>query len=101
MTAGRPSEYDAERIANEIVHYTNLCEQKSYLPTILVNNLQPNHHEAHAHQARLSKKFVQAFATDNKHGDAAYIKSLSEEKDTVTRNAFGKGTGITTTTKAR
>ena len=33
----------------------------------------------------LSKKFVQAFATDNKHGDPNYIKSLSEEKDQVTR----------------
>ncbi len=30
-----------------------------------------------------SRKFVQAFATDNKHGSAEHIKSLSEGQDTA------------------
>jgi hypothetical protein len=38
-----------------------------------------------------NKKYVQARATDNKHGDPAYIKSLSEEKDTVTRQRLWDG----------
>jgi phage terminase large subunit len=38
-----------------------------------------------------SKKFIQAFATDNKHGDKDYIKSLSEEKDIVTRQRLWEG----------
>ena len=32
-----------------------------------------------------TKKFVQAFATDNVHGSADYVKSLSNEKDPVRR----------------
>jgi phage terminase large subunit len=38
-----------------------------------------------------SKKFIQAFATDNKHGNVDYIKSLSEEKDAVTRQRLWEG----------
>lgn len=38
-----------------------------------------------------SKKFIQAFATDNKHGNTDYIKSLSEEKDLVTRQRLWEG----------
>lgn len=38
-----------------------------------------------------SKKFVPAFATDNKHGDKDYIKGLSEEKDKVTRQRLWLG----------
>jgi phage terminase large subunit len=38
-----------------------------------------------------SKKFIQAFATDNKHGNADYIKGLSEEKDLVTRQRLWEG----------
>lgn len=37
------------------------------------------------------RKFIQAFATDNKHGNSDYIKSLSEEKDPVTRQRLWEG----------
>lgn len=34
MAAGRPVEYDAEKIAKGVFAYVSLCERKSYLPTI-------------------------------------------------------------------
>ena len=38
-----------------------------------------------------SKKFVQAFATDNVHGDTGYIESLKGEKDKVRRQRLWLG----------
>ncbi len=38
-----------------------------------------------------TKMFIPAFATDNKHGDQDYIKSLSETKDKVTRQRLWEG----------
>jgi hypothetical protein len=38
-----------------------------------------------------SKKFIQSRATDNKHGDPDYIRSLSDEKDRVTRQRLWEG----------
>ena len=34
MAAGRPSEYEAERIGAEISRYIDLCKQQTYLPTV-------------------------------------------------------------------
>jgi len=39
----------------------------------------------------LSKKFVQAFATDNTHGNKDYIESLKNEPDKVTRQRLWDG----------
>ena len=39
----------------------------------------------------ITKRFVQAFATDNVHGDKDYIRSLSQEKDKVTRQRLWEG----------
>ena len=38
-----------------------------------------------------AKKFVQAFATDNVHGDKNYIESLRKETDTVRRQRLWEG----------
>lgn len=37
------------------------------------------------------KKFVQAFATDNVHGDTNYVETLRSEKDTVRRQRLWEG----------
>lgn len=39
----------------------------------------------------VEKKFVQAFATDNVHGDTNYIKSLEQEKDKVRKQRLWEG----------
>ncbi len=38
-----------------------------------------------------SRKYIQAFATDNLHGDKGYIQSLANEKDSVRRQRLWEG----------